>query len=93
MKLPLYVRYNENIDAVEDKWRKSVRNDKLISECHQCLSVMLYEHLGGAVGIMYEIQYRSHAAEHKAALDALGFKLVRTVQMLTCHAKILRRVI
>lgn len=93
MKIPIYLHYNEDVSAVEERWRKSIRKDRTITKGATSLAVILYEHPSGAVGVMYEAQYRRHDTEYSAALAALGFKLVRTVQMLTCHATILRRVV
>lgn len=90
MKLPIFIHYNEDLDSVEDRWRKSVRKDRLISKSLESIAVMLFEHTAGAVGVMYEAKYRAHDLEYKAALDALGFRLVRTVQMLTRHARVRR---
>lgn len=92
MKLPIHVHCNTDLAPVEERWRKSVRNDRAVPKNLNSVSVMLYEHDTGIIGVMYEAQYRNHDVEYKAALDVLGFKLVKTVQMLTRHATILRRV-
>lgn len=90
MKLPIYIHCSEDIGKVEDRWRKSVRSDRPTSQSLESILVMLFEHPSGAVGVMYEAQYRKHDLEYKAALDILGFKLARTVQMPTLRARIRR---
>jgi hypothetical protein len=93
MKLPIHLHCNEDLTAVEDRWRNSVRRDRAIARNIQSVGLLLYAHPSGAVGVMYEAQLLTRADEYGAALDALGFKLVRSVRVPTIHAKLLRRVV
>lgn len=90
MNLPLFINYGTDLAAVEEQYRHSIRKDHQLSRKLESLSVMLYEHPSGVVGVMYESRYRKCVDEYNVVLAILGFKLVRTVQMPTPHFKMKR---
>lgn len=93
MKLPLHLHYNEDIDKVEERWRLSVRKDQALARNIQSVGLVLYVHPSGAIGVMYEAQLLVRADAYGAVLDALGFKLKRSVRVPTVHARMLKRVV